>query len=48
MEEKDWYEGSIDSVIIVRFMIEYDKRLKERKKEGKNRIDRIRTKKAGV
>lgn len=32
MSEKEWYESPIDSVIIVKFMIEYDKFEKEIKK----------------
>ena len=29
MSEKEWYESPIDSIIIVKFMIEYDKFEKE-------------------
>ena len=48
MEEKDWYEGSIDSVIIVRFMIEYDKFEKEVKRIFQEQIKQVEHKNKSV
>lgn len=45
MEEKDWYESSIASVIIVKFMIEYDKFEKEVKKIFQEQIKQVEHKK---
>lgn len=48
---REWlitYFNEYSDMTFEAFMIEYDKRLKDRKKEGKNRLDRIRTKKAEV
>ncbi len=48
---REWlvtYFSEYSDMTLEAFMIEYDKRLKERKKGGKNRIERRQTKKAGV
>ena len=48
MEEKDWYESSIASVIIVKFMIEYDKFEKEVKKIFQEQIKQVEHKNKSV
>lgn len=48
MEENAWYEGSKDSVIIVRFMIEYDKFEKEIKKIFQEQITHVEHKNKSV
>lgn len=48
MEENAWYEGSKDSVIIVRFMIEYDKFEKEIKRIFQEQIKQVEHKNKSV
>lgn len=48
MEEKNWYEGSIDSVIIVKFMIEYDKFEKEVKRIFQEQIKHVEHKNKSI
>ena len=48
---REWlvtYFSEYSDMTLEAFMTEYNKRLEERKKEGKNRIERRQTKKAGV
>lgn len=48
MSEKEWYESPIDSIIIVKFMIEYDKFEKEVKRIFQEQIKQVEHKNKSV